>query len=247
MNDAYAQPAEKPVCVSCHASQTGRGGRPVALWKNSIHAQNGISCNHCHGGEPNDSVNAMSPARGFLGVPLESAIPAFCGRCHVGIREDYLNSAHGRALGRGGPTCVTCHGSHDVAKVTLDIINEQRCGSCHPFERARAIKQAMAPNENRLVRIEHDLTLLRGRGVDTAEQEKSLFALKNRYHRLFHNVDVIRVTGEAAAIGKEMDAQQTFLADRQSEQLQRKIWGVFAVGILLIVALICHLLKKTYD
>lgn len=242
-----AQPTEKTVCLACHGSQTGRGGQPVAPWQKSIHAANGISCNHCHGGDPTDSTNAMSPARGFLGVPAEATIPAFCGRCHVGIRDDFLNSAHGRALGKGGPTCVTCHGSHDVGKVTLDIINEQRCSTCHPYDRARAIKEAMAPNENRLLQIERELSALRGRGVDTAGQEKSLFALKNRYHRLFHNVDVARVTREAAAIGKELDAEQDAVAEQQLVQQRRKVWGGVAVGFLLVVALICQLLKKSYD
>ncbi len=247
VSDVCAQPTERTVCLACHGSQTGRGGRPVAPWQNSIHAANGISCNHCHGGDPSDSTNAMRPARGFLGVPAEAAIPAFCGRCHVGIRDDFLNSAHGRALGRGGPTCVTCHGSHDVRKVTLDIINEKRCSSCHPYARARAIKEAMAPNENRLVQIERELSSLRGRGVDTAGQEKSLFALKNRYHRLFHNVDVARVTREATAIGKELDAQQDTVTKQQRVQQQRKVWGGVAVGFLLVVALTCRLLKKSYD
>ena len=247
LSTAAAEPVNKSVCLSCHASQQGKGGQPVAAWQNSIHAQNGISCHHCHGGDPLDSANAMSPERGFLGFPKEAAVPAFCGRCHVGIRDDYLNSAHGRALGRGGPTCVTCHGSHDVRKVTLELINEQRCSTCHPYARARAIKEAMAANESRLVQMERDLIRLRGRGVDTAEQEKKLFALKNRYHRLFHNVDVVRVVGEAVAIGKELDAQRVFLTDRQNEQHQRKMWGAFVVGLLLLVALVCHFLKKTYD
>lgn len=247
LSDAAAEAVVKSVCLTCHAAQAGKGGRPVAAWQNSIHAQNGISCHHCHGGDPSDSVNAMSPDRGFLGAPGEVAIPAFCGRCHVGIHDDYLNSGHGRALGRGGPTCVTCHGSHDVGKVRLDIINEQRCSSCHPYARAKAIKEAMAQNEGRLVQMERDLALLRGKGVGTAEQENRLFALKNRYHRLFHNVDVNRVIGESAAIGKELDAQGTFLADRQAEQHRRKVWGAFAVGFMLLVALVCHLLKKTYE
>ena len=247
LSDAAAQPADRPVCLTCHGSQTGKGGQPVAAWQNSIHAQNGISCHHCHGGDPIDSVNAMSPDRGFLGVPKEEAIPAFCGRCHVGIRDDYLNSAHGRALGRGGPTCVTCHGSHNVRKVTLELINEQRCSSCHPYARAKAIKEAMAQNENRLVLMERDLAILRGKGVGTAEQENRLFALKNRYHRLFHNVDVTRVIGESAAIGKELDEQRTFVTDRQHEHQRRKVWGAVAIGLMLLVALVCHLLKKTYD
>ena len=62
------------VCIQCHGAQPGRLGEPVKLWRDSIHAENGISCNDCHGGDPKDLANAMSPARGFLGVPKDAAI-----------------------------------------------------------------------------------------------------------------------------------------------------------------------------
>ena len=140
---APAAAQEEIVCIQCHGALTGKLGDPVKLWRGSIHAENGIACNDCHGGDPKDLVNAMSPSRGFLGVPKEKDIPAFCGRCHVGVKNDYLQSAHGKALGKGGPTCVTCHGNHQVVKASLDIINEKRCTQCHSFERARIIREAM--------------------------------------------------------------------------------------------------------
>ena len=74
---------EEIVCIRCHGALPGRLGEPVKLWRGSIHAANGIACNDCHGGDPKDAANAMSPARGFLGAPKETAIPAFCGRRHI--------------------------------------------------------------------------------------------------------------------------------------------------------------------
>src|SRR5512143_2111969 len=113
VNSAFPQVTES-VCIKCHSGLQGRLGAPPRDWKGSVHAANGISCNNCHGGDPTDMAMAMSPARGFLGKPTEMAIPGFCGRCHVGVKEDYLASAHGRALGKGGPQCVTCHSNHAV-------------------------------------------------------------------------------------------------------------------------------------
>ena len=95
------------VCIQCHSTLPGKYGEPVRLWRGSIHEANGIACNSCHGGDPRDSSKAMSPERGFVGAPKEADIPAFCGRCHVGVLKEYLSSRHGQSLGTGGPTCVT--------------------------------------------------------------------------------------------------------------------------------------------
>ena len=120
---AQAAEANEIVCIQCHSTLPGALGEPVKMWRGSVHEENGIACNMCHGGDPKDAANAMSKDRGFLGAPKETDIPAFCGRCHIGVLKDYLASPHGRALGKGGPTCVTCHGNHAVKRASLDIIN----------------------------------------------------------------------------------------------------------------------------
>ena len=66
---AAAAGTEEIVCIQCHTKLPGKYSEPVKLWQGSIHAENGIACDSCHGGDPKDSVNAMKPARGFLGVP----------------------------------------------------------------------------------------------------------------------------------------------------------------------------------
>jgi len=235
------------VCLQCHGSQTGRGGAVVKPWQESIHAENGTSCQDCHGGDPKDAVNAMNPARGFLGVPKEIEIPSFCGRCHIGIRDDYLQSAHGKALGHGGPTCVTCHGSHDVKKATLDIINEKNCSRCHTYARAAELKAAMEQTEKRIVVIEERLKVYKGEGVDTEARGKALFSARNRYHRLFHEVNTAKVKAESAQIITELDKIQRDFGNIESERQKRKITGVAAVSGSLLAALLFYLLRKTYD
>jgi hypothetical protein len=234
------------VCIQCHGVQSGRLMEPVKLWQESIHAENGISCHSCHGGDPLDAVNAMNPSRGFLGVPKEVAIPGFCGRCHIGIKADYLASAHGRALGQGGPTCVTCHGNHAVKKVTLDLINEKTCSACHSYERAKLIRTAMEQTESTLVALSVRLETYKGQGIDTSALEKSLFAQRNRYHSLFHEVNTARVKAESAAIAGELSRISSSLAGIDAEQNRRRTIGAFAIAAALLAALLLHLLKKTY-
>ena len=238
---------EQTVCLQCHGAQPGKNGAPVKDWRGSIHADNGISCHGCHGGDPKDAVNAMSPARGFVGVPDETGVPAFCGRCHVGIMDEYLKSAHGRALGKGGPNCVTCHGAHTVMKATLELINEKSCSRCHPYERAAAIKEAMQQTEGLITDAERKIERFKGEGVDTEAWGKSLFALRNRYHRLFHVVDITRVKQESGRIQQELGAIDRTLAKIDERNQRRKMAGAAVVGVLLVAALLAHLLKKTFD
>jgi len=241
-----AEPAEI-VCIQCHATMPGKIGEPVKLWKGSIHAENGIACNACHGGDPKDAANAMSPARGFLGAPKEPAIPAFCGRCHVGVLKDYLASAHGRALGKGGPTCVTCHSNHLVVKASLEIINEKRCSQCHSFERAKTIRDAMQETEAMIVAMDKRIAAYKGEGVDTEGLEKGLFAVRNRFHTLFHNVDVGMVKKESAGIQGDLKKIQDQIKALDDSRQQRKIAGAVAVSAMLLLALFAHLLRKTFD
>ena len=242
-----AMSQDEIVCIRCHSALEGKLGAPVKLWKGSIHAENGIACNNCHGGDPMDAVNAMSPGRGFLGAPKTSDIPAFCGRCHVGVKNNYLQSAHGLALGKGGPTCVTCHGNHAVIKASLDIINEKNCARCHSFERARIIRETMRETESHIADIDGKINQFKGKGTDTDKLEKGLFAARNRFHALSHTMNADKLRNESAGINAELNKLEGILQGIAEEQAKRKIIGAFAVGLALIVALLFHLLRKGYD
>jgi hypothetical protein len=244
---ALAAVTDEIVCVQCHSKLPGKYGEPVKLWQGSIHAENGIACNSCHGGDPKDAANAMSPLRGFLGAPKEAAIPAFCGRCHVGVMKDYLSSLHGKALGRGGPTCVTCHGNHNVVKATLDLINEKSCSRCHSFQQAEKIKSAMNETENMIQSIETRTAGFRQQGIDADRLEKGLFAVRNSFHSLFHTVDSARVEAESVRIQGELTSLEHTLNGIDDELRKRKLIGAGAVAGALLASLLFYLLRKAYD
>jgi len=243
--DASAEPPET-VCTQCHASLPDQLGTPVALWRKSIHAENGISCDSCHGGNPKDAANAMDRSRGFSGAPGEPEVPGFCGRCHPGVLKDYLASAHGKALGQGGPTCVTCHGNHQVLKASLELINEKSCSRCHSFERARAIKAAMQGTEGHILDIDRRISGFKASGVDTDRLGKALFAERNRFHTLFHDVNVERVKAESIRIDAALGKLDRDLKEIEETRTKRKVVGGIAVFSMLLIALLVHLLKKSY-
>ena len=239
--------AEDIVCITCHGAMAGKYGEPVRLWQGSIHAENGIACNACHGGDPQDAANAMKKERGFLGAPKYNDVPAFCGRCHVGVLKDYLASGHGRALATGGPNCVVCHGSHRVVKASLELINETSCSRCHSYDRAKLVRAAMQETEGIIVTLDARIVAYKQVGTDTERLEKELFAQRNRFHSLFHNVDVKRVTAESVQIQVELKKLAAVLTGLDEQGRKRKLVGAIIVSGLLLAALLAHLLRKTLD
>jgi hypothetical protein len=235
------------VCITCHSAMPGKYGEPVKLWQRSIHAENGIACNACHGGDPNDAANAMKKERGFLGAPKYNDVPAFCGRCHVGVLKDYLASGHGRALATGGPNCVVCHGDHQIVKASLELINEKSCSRCHSYERAKLIRGAMQETEGIIVALDKRIAGYKELGTDTDHLEKELFSERNRFHSLFHNVDVKKVTAESTLIQAELKKLETALNGLEDQGRKRMIAGAVAVSAALLAGLLAHLLRKTFD
>jgi predicted CXXCH cytochrome family protein len=142
-------------CVSCHAALPEPLNLPVEAMRDDVHAQKGLTCADCHGGDPTAmDETAMAPEKGFRGRPKQAEIPEFCGRCHADgayMRrfnprlptdqlQQYWTSVHGRRLRLGDPkvaTCINCHGVHgilapDRAESRVFPANiPATCGGCH--------------------------------------------------------------------------------------------------------------------
>jgi nitrate/TMAO reductase-like tetraheme cytochrome c subunit len=239
--------AADTVCINCHGGQPGSLGAPVADWRTSVHAENGISCHDCHGGDPTDLAMAMAPERGFLGAPDYTDVPAFCGRCHVGISEDYQAGAHGQAVERGAAQCVVCHGSHAIQKTNLDLINEEACSQCHTYERAALIRLSLVETDTKISVVEQDLDRLYRLGFSVDEMQGGLFNQRNRFHQIFHGVDVERVRQETAGVQAEVAKVSAEVAAIDSDLGQRKLWGSVVIGLFVLAGVIFLLLRKAYE
>lgn len=149
---APAAPASS--CIDCHALLDGPLKVTGEQHMQDIHGAKGLGCESCHGGDPNDAENAMSPAKGFKGKPRRVDIPKLCASCHSdaatmrkynpSLRTDqfaqYLTSVHGKQLAKGDDkvaVCTDCHGVHGIlpasdsrSKVNpLNVV--ETCASCH--------------------------------------------------------------------------------------------------------------------
>ena len=146
-------------CVTCHSELDDDEEliAPVHAMRVDLHAERGISCHDCHGGDPtsDDEDGAMDEEGGFVGIPGRAEQPEFCGRCHSdaaymrqynpGLRLDqvalYWTSRHGELLSSQGDanvaTCVDCHGAHGILEPTdprspVYAANvPATCGQCH--------------------------------------------------------------------------------------------------------------------
>ena len=143
-------------CLKCHASLDGDLKTAADKFPADIHAQSGLGCADCHGGDPNsdDYEASMSPRKRFKGHIARTAIPKLCASCHsdanfmlkyrpqqrVDQFAEYQTSLHGKRLAAGDEavaTCVDCHSVHDIRAVkdSQAPVYPPRlpdtCGKCH--------------------------------------------------------------------------------------------------------------------
>jgi hypothetical protein len=156
---AAAEPARAPAggsCVTCHAGLGGDLARPAEAFTGDVHAQPGLGCTACHGGDAtsDDQNVAMSRANGFRGTPARRDVPRVCGGCHADVvfikryapnlptdqLARYLTSQHAKELAKGNPraaVCSSCHLAHGIVstKDARSPVHPTRvvstCGRCH--------------------------------------------------------------------------------------------------------------------
>ncbi len=151
---AHPKGAGDNTCSDCHTKLGGKQADIAAQWQRSAHAERGISCADCHGGDPSATTRdkAMSATAGFVGVPAKAAIPALCASCHADVAlmrqynlptdqyAKYRESVHGTLLAKGDAkvaTCYDCHGGHQVlnandpASSVYPANVPKLCAGCH--------------------------------------------------------------------------------------------------------------------
>jgi len=242
---------QEPVCMQCHDSDMMKPAfrKIPGEWRQSWHSRNSVACNDCHGGDPTDAALAMSRERGFVGAPKYRDVPDFCGKCHIGILKNYLESGHGKALkasGRG-PNCVTCHGSHGIQKASIDIINEQRCTQCHTYERARTMKQELFTTERKIRDIEASLKKLSSQGIVTGEEEKVLFRIEAEFRTFFHTVDVSLIKKKTDGFILQLDGLQKKVDALFTELRSRRNFSGLLMLLFAGAGVVAYLLAKTYQ
>ncbi len=126
-------------CVQCHFRLPINSfiGAESHSWTVSTHQKNGVTCDKCHGGNP-QAAEEMEAHQGVLpaGNPQSPVyfknVPAMCGKCHGAQFYKFTQSVHYTMLestGKG-PECVTCHGSMVTHVLKPDNV-AALCEQCH--------------------------------------------------------------------------------------------------------------------
>jgi len=244
---ANCQHEQERFCTECHSGLGDRHSELVQEWQGSVHAKNGIYCNGCHGGDLTlDSIEAMSPEKGFKGKPKPEDIPKFCGECHPGVEEDYIASLHGKALGKGGPQCATCHGSHRIQVASLELINKKDCTRCHGFERAAIIRDSLAATNEMITKLDQQTKYLHRLGISVEDLSSGLFDVRNTFHRLFHSVEVQKVRSHTDEIQSRLSEIRQRVSSIQETLTRRKKAGAVVVCLLLLMSALFFYVWHTY-
>jgi len=145
---------QKNSCIECHSQLDDELKAPAASFAADVHAEYGLSCKDCHGGNPDKDDVDLAKDKSFKGSPKRSQIPQFCGGCHSdavamraynpSLRTDQLSlygtSRHGQLLKSGdtkAAVCTDCHGVHGIQSAkfpkspTFPWNIPQTCGRCH--------------------------------------------------------------------------------------------------------------------
>ena len=207
----------------------------------------GNNCEGCHGGDAADMGRAMTKEAGFLGKPKLLEIPDFCGKCHIGVKENYSKSAHGISAAKtGAPNCVTCHGNHDIKKASLELINEKNCTRCHTYDRPQKIKQALAGTDKEMARLTAQIKDVKGSSIDTKRLEEKLFAARNAIHQVTHVLSVDRISAMKATTDKELSAVDESLKGIEKEIIKRKRIAIGVSLFCFFAAAVIILYRKTF-
>ena len=165
---AAAGAAEKNACLDCHSQMDVPLKVTPAEFANNIHAEKGLTCTSCHGGDATSDSNAMSRTAGFRGHIDRRQVPELCGSCHSdaakmrqynpSLRTDqlaqYKTSVHGKKLAGGDQkvaVCTDCHTVHDIRPAS-----DPR-SSVHPLNVANTCKRCHADGQYmKDYKISHD-------------------------------------------------------------------------------------------
>jgi hypothetical protein len=133
-----------------------------------------------------------------------------------------------------------------VSMATPELINSRDCSRCHEYGRAEEIKSAVVETDRRITGLEQQLSSLHRIGIATKEMESELFALRNRFHRLFHNVEVEKVRSQTAGFQAELGKIRGRIAVIEAELNRRKLWGGVVVALLVLWGILAWLLHRSY-
>lgn len=128
-----------PTCQQCHNEQYQKVLDSVHQTALAAGNTNAAVCTDCH--NPHTQTRLTNKDTGELLLGAKLVIPQTCAKCHSTIYDAYKKSVHGSALTNEGnqyvPTCIDCHGVHNIQNPTTNSFRNSTpylCAKCHTNE-----------------------------------------------------------------------------------------------------------------
>lgn len=127
------------VCQKCHLERYNSVLDSVHQTALAGGNENAAICTDCH--NPHTQTRITDKNIGKILPEAHLFIPETCARCHSAIYESYKETVHGAALYEEGnldvPTCIDCHGVHNIQDPTTAQFRNDTpllCARCHTNE-----------------------------------------------------------------------------------------------------------------
>lgn len=125
-----------PLCQQCHIEQYQNTLDSVHQRALAAGNKDAAICTDCH--NPHTQARLTGKTSGELTPAARLHIPETCAKCHSSIYDRYEESVHGRALTEENnvdvPTCIDCHGVHNIGDPTTATFRNSTpylCAQCH--------------------------------------------------------------------------------------------------------------------
>ena len=124
--------------LECHADIIRkRASDNYQQWSDSIHSQYYVTCDACHGGNPDVKTEigahaSMKDINDPNSTIYFKNIPDTCGKCHAEELDNFKNTMHYQRLKAESraPSCVTCHSPHSFKVLKASELTPP-CSVCH--------------------------------------------------------------------------------------------------------------------
>ncbi|MDD5615613.1 MAG: hypothetical protein PHH85_05375 [Candidatus Methanoperedens sp.] len=229
-------------------------------WSESDHSKYYVTCDDCHGGNPDasDEVTSHASMKGKNDVNSTiyfKNIPDTCGKCHAEEMEHFKNTMHYQRLKAESraPSCITCHKTHTFKVLKASELTAL-CSVCHNQKDNIAI--ANVPKEaklaldkqkefqDELLKAKLSLSHAKASGNDVTSEQIDLDkaqAVMDSIPSLWHQFNLKDFDKQ---IQSGIDwAKKSEHATSQVETTENNVPGVGIVLIFAILAII-YLMRK---
>ncbi len=178
-------------------------------WSDSLHSQYYVTCDACHGGNPEAETKAGAHASMKNSSDPNSTIyfkniPDTCGKCHSDVLANFKNTMHYQRLRAESraPSCITCHQPHTFKVLKASELTNV-CSVCHnpkdniaPPEVPNEAKQALEKQnelQDEILKAKNAVAQAKTEGMDvyTAQMDiDAAVAVMNNAPTLWHGFNL---------------------------------------------------------